>query len=179
MASLWESLFGAATSRPQHPASRGALLGAGYQAMPDMRASLEDRRPEGEDYTVGMRKSRPGWFPDYWPSEMEGVDPWSGGQFSGGYDPLVASPLIAKGRKAPAPGDYTPSFQPNLQSPHQGYFPAAPASPSSDSDLPYIGAHLPWGPGELGWTPPPPPTPLPSRPLSRRGMTLNSNPWGY
>ena len=175
MPSLWDSLFGAAASQPTRPPSRGALLGMNYQAMPDTSQSIEDRRPQGHDYTVDLRRSRGDWTADYWPSDIQGADPWSGGHF-GGYDPLVASPLIAARGVNPAPGAYAPSFQQNFRPPRRRPISQLDASdlPSprsgSDSDLPYIGAHLPWAPGDPGWTPPLPPT---------RGTTLNSNPWGF
>jgi hypothetical protein len=37
-------IFGNLPPQPQHPASRGALLGAGYQGMPDTRQTITDER---------------------------------------------------------------------------------------------------------------------------------------
>lgn len=180
MASLYEMIFGnMPPQQPAHPPSRGALLGARYQGLPDTTAGIEDRRSEGPDYTIGMRKHRAtatDAASEYWPSGIPGsADPWGGGQFSGGYDPLVASPLIAtRGLRGNTPGDYVPSFPPNLRPPRQPSFPRGSNLPSSssDSDLPYIGSHLPWTPGDPGWTPPPSVPTLPARPTSSRFSPL-------
>ena len=126
--------------------------------------NIEDRRAEGPDYSVWMRKhyATPSAGADnYWPSALPGkADEWSGKNFRGGYDPLVASPLIATARKAadpsPPTGAYAPSFQQNLRIPARRFQPpqAAPHPLTSASGLPYLAPSI-------------------------AGLTLNSNPWGY
>lgn len=164
MPSWWDSLFGD-VPMPARPTSRGATLGASFRDMPSS-SNIEDRRSKGQDYTVDMQKSRGGFSEDYQPSHMGGLSPWKEDQFFG-YDPLVAAPLTATGRKAAdkliVPGAYAPSFPPNLRAPSQPSFPSdfnIPNPSFGPSGLPYLGAHLPWGPGEPGWMPP--------------GLTLNS-----
>jgi hypothetical protein len=183
MPSWWDSLFGDVpmpSGPPSRPPSRGATFGANYQALPDAQ-TVEDRRPEGTDYTVGMRRAPGAWTENYWPSDIRGgFDPFGSGQFPRGYDSLVASPLIAnRGLRANTPGAYAPSFQQNYRAPRQRSFSPNLPSPSSSSgsDLPYIGAHLPWSPGDPGWTPPPPSSQQGSS--GPVGLTLNSNPWGF
>ena len=135
--------------------------------------NIEDRRAQGPDYTVGMKKpvGLNDLGVDYWPSDIKGASAY-GPQFHG-FDPLVASPLIAAGRKATdspvATGAYAPSFQQNTRLPGKPSFPSnssVPAPSYGASGLPYIPPHLPISPGDPGWAPP-------------GGMTLNSVPQGW
>ena len=177
MAGWWDSIFGPSTPQPAHPASRGALLGASGSNMP-ASSNVEDRRQQGPDYAVGMNRAPGAWTQDYWPSDIKGgVDPWSGQKSFNGYDSLVASPLIATGRRASdapvATGAYSSSFPQNMPSRYLGLpWRGAPDPSYGQSGLPYIPPHLPISPGEPGWAPPTsPPRPTP-------GLTLNSDPWG-
>src|SRR4029077_2964728 len=112
MPSLWESLFGAATSPPQHPASRGALLGAGYQAMPEMTAGIEDRR---QDYPYAALMADTITDPrGQYPRSSIGAG--SDLPVGYGFDPMPG--LVDK---TPTPlGPYQPSFQPSMRPPTRG-----------------------------------------------------------
>src|SRR5580765_1401798 len=79
----------------------GDPLSAGFRAMP-RSPNIEDRRAEGPDYTVDLRRSQ-GNARAYWPSNLPGESPW-GPRFSG-YDPLVAAPLMTSRVAAWGPGD--------------------------------------------------------------------------
>ena len=175
MPSWWDSLFGDVPPRPARP--RAALCWARAIKACRMPRPLRTGDQKEIDYTVGMRRSR-GDAPDYWPTDIKGADPWGAGIFPGGYDPLVAAPLIALAGTAQRARRLCAFVPAKFTAAPQAVLTEWPTpSSSSDPDLPYLGAHLPWSPGDPGWTPPPPPTVLPTRP-GARGLTLNSSPWG-
>ena len=173
----WDSVFGP-PPQPAHPASREAAFGRAYAGLP-VSSNIDDRRQQGSDYAVAIKKAPPSWTQDYWPSDIKGgVDPWGTTKQFNGFDPLVASPLIATGRKVDDKpvdaGAYAPSYQQNMKPPRGGSFPSnfnIPSPSYGPSGLPYIGEHLPISPGDPGWTPPTSP------PRATPGMTLNS--WGW
>jgi hypothetical protein len=79
-------------------------LSAGFRAQP-RSPNIEDRRNEGPDYSVPMRKNIA--FADsdlgvYWPTELPGVDPW-GKHFQAG-DQLAMHPTLPQ-RTGWGPGD--------------------------------------------------------------------------
>ena len=124
-------------------------LSAGFRAQP-RSPLIEDRRNEGPDYTVPMRKVRGT------PDESAWADD---GSFQG-YDPMVASPLtLTPGATAQKAGDYPPSFQPIELGLAGVYMPPPAADPlqrpvtRNPLDLPPIDPHLPMSPGDPGWTP--------------------------
>ena len=151
-------------SPPARPTSTGAPFGAGAQAMP-VSQNIDDRRSQGPDYRVDLRKAPGNWGGEggFIPSDVGGgAGHWQDNAF-GGYDPLLASPLITAGRnvrQGPVPtGPYAPSYQQNLppaqsdltlQGPRTGF--------TTSNDVPYIGPHLPISPGDPGWTSPPSPS---------------------
>src|SRR4029077_3942672 len=82
----------------------GDPLNAGFRAMP-RSPNIEDRRDQGPDYTVAMRRNIATAASDigaYEPTDIPGEDPW-GKNFEAG-DPLVTYPLIRQ-RFAWGPGD--------------------------------------------------------------------------
>ena len=171
MAGWWDSLFGS-TPSPAHPASRGALLGAGYQGMPDTRASITDIRKVPFDQAAWMRGGlstadaallnqqgvyKPSMhYPASFPTE---VDPMTLAANAPSVTTDVGSDI--------AP--YKSSFQQNMPpprsvpAPYQRFpvgpnLPRGPTGTSVDPEMPYMGQHLPISPGDPGWTPPPSPS---------------------
>ena len=167
-----DTLFGNLPPQPKRPAPREAMLGmGGYQDMPTS-PNIDDRRAQGPDYAAGIKGAPGAWTENYWPSAIKGgKDPFGGGQFPQGYDPLVAAPLIATGRNVrdapPATGAYAPSYRQTMPPPRQAAPPPfnIPLPSYGPSGLPYIGAHLPISPGDPGWTPPSSSPPASSQPM--------------
>jgi hypothetical protein len=168
----WDSLFGNPSRRAAQPSSRGALLGANYQGLPDTRATITDRRQDPVDIANAMQNSsyNPAPYPaDKYAPSIAGVVP---GQPTGvGYDPMLNAANTLDPNQPSDVAPYRPSFQQNWrprptgQAPYQPS-PVGPNLPrsgsapytTSASDLPYIGSHLPISPGDPGWTPPPSPS---------------------
>jgi hypothetical protein len=170
----WDTLVGNPSRRAAQPSSRGALLGANYQGMPDTRATITDRRqepPPGIANAMQNASYDPN-PPDYWADKyapsLAGVAP---GQPAGvGSDPMLSAAQFVDPSQPSDVAPYTPSFQQNWRSPvptHAPYRPSpvgpnlprpGPEYTTSPSDLPYIGSHLPISPGDPGWTPPPSPS---------------------
>ena len=169
----WDTIFGNPSRRAAQPSSRGPLLGANYQALPDMRAAITDRRRDPVDIANAMQNSSYASADDYAPS-IGGVVP---GQTKGaGFDPMLNAPIGDPSQPADV-APYALSFQQNWRPSPTGQAPyrPSPVGPNlprpgpeyttSPSDLPYIGSHLPISPGDPGWTPPP----SPSGPHNRQG----------
>ena len=156
-------IFGNLPPMPARPTSRGALLGAGYQGMPDMNASIDDRR---QDFPyAGLMQNAPGVLSGspYLSQPVSIPGNGSGSDFM----PLAANMVDPSQPADVAP--YRPSFQQNWrprptgQAPYQPSptgpnLPRGPVGSSFDPEMPYAGAHLPISPGDPGWTPPPSPS---------------------
>jgi hypothetical protein len=174
----WQDwIFGNLPPRPQHPASRGALLGAGYQGMPDTRI-IDDRRQDPPPDVAEAMRNAPGALANenYWASPMGGVNPFAG--HGVGYDPMLNARWLAD--PSPSTGDqgsYRDSYPQNMRpglpanAPYRR-FPVGPNLPRGNggwdtsagmpydagTKLPYIGPHLPISPGDPGWSTPPSPS---------------------
>ena len=221
--SWWDSIFGYPDrpNNQRQPSSRGSMLGLAYQGLPDAKASIDNRRGGDpySDYKGWIQSGMPSSpeahtamneyvSPEAWMGKKVGwSDPMltAGGTLSlgatepGDVDPYKPSyPMSAKIRPRLGVAPYRPSpvgrdeygdeigpMGPNL--------PRGPVGTSRDPEMPYMGAHLPFAPGDPGWTPPPSPSgphnragdvarpgyDSPVLPMDIRGLTLNSNPWGY
>ena len=163
-------IFGNLPPMPARPSSRGALLGARYQGMPDAKASITDRR---QDFPyAGLMQNAPG---------VVGNSPYSAQPVSmpgdgSGSDPMMLAANTLDPNQPSDVAPYTPSFQQNWRPPPTGQapyrpspvgpnLPRGPVGSSFDPEMPYAGAHLPISPGDPGWTPPP----SPSGPHNRQG----------
>jgi hypothetical protein len=167
----WDTLVGNPSRRAAQPSSRGALLGASYQGMPDTRATITDRRQEPPpDIASAMQNSTydpAPYLADKYSPSIAGVAP---GQFGGGFDdPMVYAANDPHLWTDNGQGSYRASFPQNwrspvpTQAPYQNFpvgpnLPRGPVGTSVDPQMPYAGAHLPISPGDPGWTPPPSPS---------------------
>src|SRR5260370_41772373 len=109
---------------PQHPASRGALLGANYQAMPDTKASIDDRR---RDFPYsGLMQNAPG---------VVGNSPYLAQPVSmpgPGSDPMMLAANTLDPNQPSDVAPYMPSFQQNWRPAPTGQSPyrASPNGPN-------------------------------------------------
>ena len=167
-------IFGNLPPMPAHPSSRGALLGARYQAMPDMNASITDTRQEPFDNAYWMQRA-----PSTADSQYLGTQKvYRPSMQANSHNPSESDPMLLAANSpglggGAAPSDVAPynlsfnsNFQPRAtgQAPYNSFGgmgpnrPAGPLGTSADPAMPYMGAHLPISPGDPGWTPPPSPS---------------------
>lgn len=205
---LYEMLFGNLPPQPRHPSSRGAMLGAGgYQDMPDMKAAIEDQRND-PNYAWRMKYApvTRGALDTYGTSPIGGVP--LGSMDAPGADMMLYAGGMSnpQGYSPESVAPYSPSFKQGWKPPYSRQAPYQrfdiPGEERYSGDNPTYGPslphqsnlpsedweHLPFAPGDPGWTPPPspsgphnrqgdPPRPGYDRPVFNTfGMTLNSVP---
>lgn len=148
---------------PARPTSRGAMLGAGYQAMPDMTASIEDQRQADLNAAL-MAKASGVLGGDFLPSALGGPQSLTSAR---GYDPMLDAALQMESTVDYSPTDvspYSPSYKTTWKPPRPTEAAYRP-SPTGPDLPPPQWTHLPISPSDPGWTPPP----SPSGPHNRAG----------
>ena len=140
---------------------------SGYQATPTS-PNVVDRRNAPYDYRSALVAAPPaGPLSSYEASPLGGAAP---NPFrSSDNDPMLNAAYMVDPNQPADVAPYRPSFRQNWrpaqtgQAPYQQFpfgpnLPRGPQGVSADPEMPYMGAHLPFSPGDPGWTPPPSPS---------------------